>query len=1704
MERDLKSLGVHLFLLLALVIGLTACSENREEKLPEAEAERVFSLAEIRGTVAKVTLGQDASKELSSLGFGSASAMVRYPVVQVSGAGRLAPLFENLVLPGAPGEVITVKFDVDEYSVFAYRVLPKTASSAFTRNIIDPAARGADADQAEKQIVLFSVKVLRVGVLTPRKNSLDEDSHIQRLQDTAWDSATHVYFSPANSGRTIIGLDARDESKTFHQSQVEDKIFNRQEFLDQFQVPLSEDVPGEVFVTKVNGDKLLVYRVVSKADFDSEELRLLMHAEGAAYAFCSEQAQAKGESIDIRSEDCALKLHQEVRIRHVAFDRAPVNNDPRYRSAKLIAVNVDADRANGFFQIGSPVAEDVDLGKVCQVDPAKTLKVRELEKQEFLFRRTLQDSPNRFPLAFTGVGAKLEIVRFVFDQDRVYVRRARALSPNPNTTDVDYENLISLSAKYKRAVHRDRSGQKLSSPKCVDAKPNEPGAFAVVDWTRNEFPVVASPLSYYWIGQCFARQGPQEVRDVDSRLSDDAGVLNFTLESNYSLSPWIRCTNQWLTSGFAEYWYPTQTNFTFRERVSFKRHDQKSDHLVLSDVPYYAQKQLNYGVFTFSRREPNEFGNVGLDGTVKNLPMLHDFQTKKKLTYVLKGIPSSGTLRDKLIEATEEVVADWNKTLRRAFKHTPMETEADIIELLVEGRDDGATGELGDLDKNFIYYEAKNLGNWILGMAGPSPNPRSGVIESSNVLIYGGNMLSYLEYAIKMAKARRDYAENMKPVKADRVEPFSMGGRAGVNGSGASPGETGEGSGDREEYRPGLWSDLALTGSTAIDADGFSEALEGASFDEANLAADLFDDFGSNFLDEGTQDRSLSASNGSETRDVLSNLLSSTTASLKALSDSQNHPELKYLEEIFNRGAAEGVLTDAERLKPIVDKTMVEHLQNHGGLPELDRQLMIAEASKDAFMQEVIQSINAGPSTLETMTMGHGANLLEDSIEDSLVDSYRKTLAHELGHALGLRHNFFASFDDDNWIHEEEALKKRKIRPLSDRKKFFIRNYSSVMDYMPNSEIKYEGPGPWDTYAIRAAYTGYLEVEKDFGQALSVLNGEEVLDPVLEKPVNVNVLKKSRRDQAAKAKQLGVKLRGQKFVHVKDLMAANGIRSWLDLRTKSLKKIPLLDILYCSDESVFLYPSCNRHDMGTTPAEIVEYMAEEYNAYYSLRNFANDKLRFSWWRIRRYIWRTFYTFARIRHFLDATGFEISKDKEDISKSSERIPIAAQMISEAAVRAGNFFHGVVRTPEASIFLEPEDRFGEAQVRDGRILRYEKKWARDIAVPGARGEISIRGIEIDKAIALMYLTVRRLGIPEYEHAKVRIAFPNLEQAMFPGKKKEDLPTISLLTEIMNNNLKPAFVGPEGELHEITSRNVRTRPTELNRFYAAWGATWALDTYSLEADANFAALFRVGSSVGENSSFDLPVLTQLGESPKSFGSMKYWLFDRAFSAGKIFNSAAATRVALRNTARFVGPFADYFNLRLKRGMTDLVLEERRAAIEAEAMPHGDSMVEASADIADMPIAGDSTFNKELLDQRLELKEAQIEEALAEIPEAMGSKNPDFIVTYMGKQVEIARQLYKQKKALIAQDDPNWDPFVVQLEEARAYNDSIIKDNPLYGFGQQALLTDAIVLPSELKNILKIIINPIGQEIHYGYTFDNLQILNLLFYIRHPEYAR
>ena len=255
----------------------------------------------------------------------------------------------------------------------------------------------------------------------------------------------------------------------------------------------------------------------------------------------------------------------------------------------------------------------------------------------------------------------------------------------------------------------------------------------------------------------------------------------------------------------------------------------------------------------------------------------------------------------------------------------------------------------------------------------------------------------------------------------------------------------------------------------------------------------------------------------------------------------------------------------------------------------------------------------------------------DEVTEITVVNLYMAVLTHELGHNLGLRHNFMASADADNFYTEEE---------VKEMGMWNAPQYSSIMDYPASGLNELAVFGKYDIAALRYAYAREIEIAGTGGM-------------------------------------------------VKVLTSLADIKAELAPQGRTIKRF-----YYCTDENAGLSPLCNRFDEGSSLQEVATFYVESYENDYEERNWRNGRLEFNKFQLPSYILGTMRRFRLLRKVFEQfeASSQIYGESLMLQGCTRQLfmqyPDFCKSIHDvrnAAFTAGNFFVDLLKTPDLTCAL-----------------------------------------------------------------------------------------------------------------------------------------------------------------------------------------------------------------------------------------------------------------------------------------------------------------------------------------------------------------------------------------------------------------------------------
>jgi hypothetical protein len=1517
--------------LVALIAFVSSCTKSRKAELPEEQKNSIFAISEF-GTVSddspySAQIRSDIKDENSLTPMSienNTKALMTSNEVNVP--SRMKFMFNDMPLMNLQNRQFKITFSVDREFVTAYKVtgevdkltmlekvLAKTSKEVkLAQDLSKASSSQVNALNASKTtlaaeresikagrikgsllVPLFKYKIQSYGTVVKAKNELKEETSRLELKTTEWAQATHIQVSPQTDSREMVGMgveQTRQLKQIFSQDKVDNQIMTSEELQQKLSVGMRFIEPADRVFTRLDANVLRVYQITDVKSLNANQLRLLRNKAGNNEILsCSDSSVA--QHLRSEDEDCVLVLKADIPVNYKRAKLADVNENGS-TAPRIEFESVSRNESVGLIEIQENVAaKQVDISGV--LDPDSTIKLSDIQG-EFFYRRTFESASNMF-LGRTGTSGDMAIVKFELEDRRLVVRNQKSLIEYTGQGPKDREELMSFPVKYIRMVKTDASGATLTIP-VPEQTTKEKAEYAVIDWTNNTVPDAVSPLAFYGGGNCFMANSSLAVTDTDMRLASD-GVLNYSLSGSYTVKPDDSCVAASETN--AAYWKGQyQFNFNIKERISFRKHtDKTQDEQFALNISPNAQAAFNYGVFTLADKVTGN-GTLGnRNGSEKYMPIIHDLRNKKKLVYHLGGINNpevtSPERRELLVEAAKQVIDEWNKVMKYSFRGTSLEREGTYVELVVDTPESEA--HLGDLDRNYIWFQELSAENGLLGVAQPAANPRSGIIQASNVIVYTGNTFDQTEALLQLSKISREYEKSIEKVKEEALA-------AALKAK------------QKEEADAAAAAQGGATGANSISLK------QGSSLQKiSQVSNNLRNSVQMLQLDSAHIQSALQIYMTDKNLTQLTHAITSPT-NVNAKTDLKNRLKQRGKGQKINIAVNEETF-----MKKLTELAMDKRLANnpfqfelefnkafiqYGGLSESVKEALQKRSQliSTALRFENQNKNRPGCFTYSRNEINDKAAILDADPRKNLMLNFKKavmsTLSHELGHAFGLLHNFKGSTDKANYVFANED---------SGGSEDGHRNYSSIMDYIGDVEMHYAGPGPYDEHAIRAAYTGMVELSEE------AKNNKQLTSII---PVSRETL-----------------------VKMTDVMKIIGQRSGVHLTKDSINQLGLLrHFEQCDDSGTLTSAMCARFDVGGSASEIVQNLIADYDRAYVNRNFVHDKINFGWTEKSQIINRNISTFRNIRSFLDEAFMS------DFNGTGLRPDLAEALLADqvkAAKLGYEFFHRILRTPHIgeSILrpVVPYDSSLPADSDENKLALKDKEYdsngdglvinearfipvgykykndkgeevqdikviegrslgdiaMKDIADNDSRDKMNTMGIAYDKIFSMMFLLQSTSLDSNDDSRDSSISYVDFEQYFMEIEKPTDSPIMKTVLQILTKTLKAGFFAPSEDVKSVgmvnTSMNI-----DITRMLGDQTAIATIVSLAENKWRNFdpfAEMFKVGKAFEASAPQDRFNVAKAGQKRGLSDTRVHFAAQNAIGSSILVNAAARNEVFVSN---------------------------------------------------------------------------------------------------------------------------------------------------------------------------------------------------------------
>lgn len=1501
-------------LLLTVATVLAACPKKRDASLPDDVKNDVYEIslfgnADVNSQYSAERM--DVNQNMNTTTSGSKILNIEnadtISAEEVNVPARIRFMFQNLPLTNQKTQKFNITFTVDKNNITAYKIAPNVADlNAIEKSIAITATEAQiltkmtkstktqlknlavdlkTASDDRQQILsgkkagvvlvpMFKYEIAGYGILERTKNELKEETAVLRLKSTDWSQATHVQIKSTSDARKTIGMDAalvKTLNQLYDEKKLDKQLTTAGALAQDLKIGLKFLDDKTPVVTKLSAGSLYIYEVTT-LDKLTDVQRRIYAAGGSGGRVVSCQDVELKSTIQSTDNSCVLISVAAVPVSYKKLELTLTDANGSTSSA-VQATDIPRSQSIGLVEIKeNSAAEQMEVTGL--LDPDSSVKISDLQG-EFLFRRTFEDAATSF-LGQTGTSGDMNIVKFELEDDRVVVRNQLSLIQYTGQGAKDREEIMSIPAKYYRVTSKDAHGSEFIL-RFTEETTKDKADYVKLMWTANSIPDSTSPLAFYGAGSCFRATAQNKVTHTDMRLAKD-GVLNFSIASSHTVDPSCaasKTVNNYGLSGLSQF------TFNLLERISFIRHNNVTDKQWTPNISHIAQESFNYGVFTIADLTNDQSTFTNRDGSEKYMPMIHDLRNGKKMRWYLGGIndkaATTAERRQLLVDSTKQVIEEWNRTFRYALRGTPLERQDDYIELVIEepGKE---TGRLGDLDKNYIWLNEIPADNGLLGVAQPAPNPRSGVIESANVIVYTGNTYDSTRAWMKMTEMARQYEKQVDTVKLQVLKEVQQTKNAAdsndmktVTQNASANKDTVQKTAQRMAQSKTYLKNLVKYFD--LDKKKISTTIQGLAMQSSKEATKRVLNK-NNFSEVQSQGKIQLPTNSATFSKKLTEL-----ASDKNLVGNEKELELRINDLFLNQtelsSEIKSLLTKRQQMLALA-VNFERSTKNRPGCFQYSR----GEINDAALPSDMDAS--GKPLSKEDYARQYAA-----ALQKNFKQAVMTTLSHELGHAFGLQHNFRASTDKENFEFPGEQTG---------------RNYSSVMDYMLDIEQHYAGPGPYDAHAIRAAYTGYVE-----------LSDESQKDMQTMQAISSSGIK------LVEVKSVVPKLASQKLIHMNDVQQLIGKNSFVHFRKDTLNTAGIIKFYeQCNDMGTYDSIMCNRFDLGTTATEIVKNKIQDYNRSYINRGYVYDRIQFNWPQKIELITRNIRLFSEIRAFLDETIKTAFYGAGRPKAVTDKI-IQDQI--EATLTGYRFFHELIRTPDSGTsFSDTDKRFlaypyqYEVEEKDAQgkstgktitkndIKIIERRSLYDLSM--TRDKMDTIGINYDKLFAMNFLMQTTSAFANDDRRVGFISYKDFEQFFLGITDPRESLTIGTVLDILAENLQSGFFDPNGEFVSINL------PVDSSRFMGvqtALAATVGLNESKWKTFDPFAESFKVGRAFVGQAPQDRLTVTRLGQDKSKSDTTVYYAPQNATAAYVLIRLAARADVLIQNKSSLHKMFAN-----------------------------------------------------------------------------------------------------------------------------------------------------------------------------------------------------
>lgn len=1177
-----------------LVAGLlTSCAKELPEDVSDDIVETAHSMSLFKTSVELETVKEDGILALGSKDevrdVVAINELNLRNVKFVSGPAKLAPFFKDLKLESSfPGEKFTVHFAFSSGSLIAYAEVKNQRLTLINEQLSESVK--TSTGKMVNVYPIFQYSVDAFGALEKAENALGEQTRTVLFKPKAMDNATHIKIDPKAERRKNAGFrfDELDDVKV---------VFNKARLTKRL-FKAKEIIKLFNYSTEIEASS-----TIGKDDFLRvavlKELLVIQKPVKRSVLTEYEVGALEKTKKDPRISMCDKTIAQAAKIE--------VSNcvlRPKYSIAlKHIKLKKKYDEGVLLAQMDSPVTiSKFTTSKLVEIDLDARLQDATIGKDINNTDEILTSKERHYNLDAEYVyvpmtmGTPREVVAAdPFYQGKEKIVKMRFAKDGLEIYELEKDDRFTDNDLNNTPVikipgkHIDYKCKENDDDECVGGDVEDTDK----EWKDKRFFIpTLDKLSLLEIN-------PLDVMTVeaDSCLQKvETKLVGYTLKKgvlNIELEKTYKTSNSW--SCIADNYFRDTENMTGFSQAGFKVRFFYS----IVDLKKLASK--GYKPVAYPIQDHDEFGFF----KDKSEKLADDFDRQRKIqkyflnrwnpakkvvTYHLSD--SFDRPKNKLIkDATYKAFEGMNRSLKMANAGIQLELK------------DPSGKRSGDLRNSMIVLIDDPLSNGLLGYAPTVTNPRTGEIIQGHVNMYSGVLTSIVrsnwegmvDFTIKKAAEEKSLEKGLGLVE-EKAPKNKL----------------------TDEQRKKLLkklTDKGLINKIKGSKNGTSSLILGNLFDFTQIEGKALK------LSKNTAKANHAMDRRLHERFVMSRDLDQANSELSEF-EQRAHKNSKRLKHYADNNA---LSAEAYNIALTV-KQLFPGIKDIKGVFKADGTL---KRWKDLNKKQ------------------------KKSATDIIVPyTYTATLVHEVGHGLGLRHNFTASADAENYWTEEEA----KALGLA-----HAPAYSSVMDYAFDPLNESTMFGKYDIAALRFGYAREVKVKRNMSADGELPEDVKAEEFVKVKTNLVDLNEAIDAANTARAEEAG-----------EDSHVTEGLAPYA----------------FCTDSNAGLSAKCNRFDEGSTLVEVTNHYISKYDTYYKYRNFRDGRNTFQADGLGGYAVARYNEFNRIRGIFEEWEFFSTIFGADLmvqgcgDEELKLYPICKDINDkrDAVKIAADFFLRVLKTPD----------------------------------------------------------------------------------------------------------------------------------------------------------------------------------------------------------------------------------------------------------------------------------------------------------------------------------------------------------------------------------------------------------------------------------------